>query len=698
MLQLLVPAGSPEAVIAAVQSGADMIYMGYRLTAPGRGEEGFDETSFVSSMRYCRVRGCPVAVVVSELAADDTMAGLVERAVLAAREGAAALVVQDIGLIDVLHKVLPDMPLWGDVRLGVHSLESAAAVTALGLCRVFLSPELSLEQIETIARGLPIETAVFVHGPVCFACGGQCYMGALAEEHLSDNCLRCQEPCRGRFSLGGRMDEFPMAMADVCLIYHLEALERAGVACAVISGRGRRPEYVAYTTAIYARAIREQVLPTQEEYDWLRDAFSPGGLSDGYLTGELGPDMFCAPEKPDRQAERMISDVRKGYMNGELRRVPVKFYVVMKQGQPALFAAEDERGHRAVHQGFAPIDLGRQGLSDGRVRELMYRTGGTPFNCTEVNCSIAPNLDYPDEAIEDARRLLLSRITDQSREPAPVEAGPLPECPEGRPWEGVPRFILQVTREEQLTEELAGTGPDLLYVPAEILASGAEGIESFRRQGTEIAAVLPRVVTESEGPVLRELMAALKDVGIRQVLAGNLGLIPAARRAGMELRGDFGLNVANSWALKLLSRAGFLSVTASFELGARQIGALAKSANTEMIIYGRMPVMVSEHCLIRNSSGRCSCATPASMGDPFGNVYPVGKEFGCRNVIYDGKKIFLADRPELYAGVGLWGLRLMFTTESPRECVMVAERYKDRNDYRPNNTGRGAYMKGALWI
>ena len=697
MLQLLAPAGSTEAVIAAVQSGADMIYMGSGVTDPGRDEEGFDRDAFADSMRYCRVRGCPVVVVMDELVTDEAMPRLVERAVSAAELGAHALLVQDLGLISVLRKVLPDMPLWGGVRLGVHSLAGALSAAALGLTRVALAPELSLEQIEAIAKNAPVETMVCVHGPTCFAHMGQCYMSALGEARRSDNCRRCDQPCREHMSLGGRMDEYPMAMADVCLIEHLDELEAAGVDCAVIGGRGRRPEYVAYVTNLYARAIRERVLPTEEEYGWLRDAFAPTGLTDGYFTGQLDPEMFGTPKKPDRTAERMGADVRKGYMTGELRRVPVKFYVVMKKDQPALFAAEDEYGHRAVYQGYEPIDLGRQGLSEGRVREILYRTGGTPYNCTQVNCAMEQNLDYPDEAVDEARRVLLAQITDQNRKPAQVTAMEVPPMPEAEPFTGTPKFILQVAREDQLTEELAETGPDLLYVPAEILAAGTGAIEPFRQRGTQIAAVLPRVVNQSEEPVLQELLATLKSMGVHQVLAGNLGFLAAVRQAGMGFRGDFGLNVANSWALKFLSRAGFLSVTASFELEARQIRALAKTVPTEMIIYGRVPVMVAEHCLIRNSAGRCACATPSSISDPFGGVYPVVKEFGCRNVLYDAKKIFLADRPELYADGGLWGMRLMFTTESARECVSVAERYKDRNTYEPNNISRGAYLKGALW-
>ncbi len=699
MLEVLAPAGSTEAVIAAVQSGADTVYMGDGLTAPGKSGADLDREGLSRSIRYCHTRGCKAVLSMSSLRTDESMSDILDLASFVSREGADALLVRDIGLITVLRRTLPEVPLWGDVRLGINSTEAVSAAAALGLSRVTLAPELSAEQIAEMARASLIETAVCVHGPVCVAHSGMCYMGALAHEHRSDNCMNCAMPCRGRFSLGGRMDERPLAIADVCLIDHLEGLDAVGVAGAVIEGRGRGPEYVAYVTKLYARTVREHVPPSADERETLRSVFSPGGLSDGYFAGELGPDLFALPEKtPDRSAAKKKAEVRKSYMHGELRRVAVKFYAVLQAEKPALFAAEDSLGRRAAYKGFVPTDLGRQGISEGRIREILYRTGGTPFQCEEVHCAVDHGLDYPDEAVEEARHALLASLEEKSGEKRVVQERERPPLPPNRPIQEAPKLIIQVTSENQLTEELAATGPDLLYVPAELLAARTKGVEPFLARGTEIAAVLPAVVSQAEKAEIGELLMTLKELGYTQVLAGDLGLLAAAGQAGMTIRGDYSLNVANSWTLERLGRAGLQSVTISCELSARQIASMAKPAPAEMIVYGRVPVMVTEYCLIRNSAGRCSCSTPTSMSDAFGGVYPVAKEFGCRNCIYDARKIFLADHPEVYTGVDLWGLRLLFTAESPRECVSVTQRYKGNSDYVPINASRGAYQKGALWI
>lgn len=695
MLELLSPAGSMEAVIAAVQSGADMIYMGYGASDPGGSETGFTPEELSKCLRYCRVRGCRAAVVIGELVTDESFDTAVERAVYAAREGADALMVQDVGLISVLRRVLPDMPLWGGVRMDIHSTDGAMAAAAMGLSRLMLPPELDIGQITAIAKAVPIETAVLVHGPLCFSHIGQCYMGAMSDGHMSDSALRCSEPCRGSFSLGGRMDDHPLSMPDLSLLGHLDELEAAGVTSAVIGGRGRGPEYVAYVTELFGRAIRERVYPTPDEKARLLELFSPYGLTEGPFSESADVEK-AEDARPRRALERGITEIRKGYMEGERRRVPVTFYVVIQQGKPARFAAEDGSGRRAVYEGYAPIDLGRQGITAEHVRDVMYRTGGTPYNCVGIRCAIDPHMDYADEELEVARRALLGQITAQNRVPPSVTVREAPERPSDLVRADGTELILQVTHAEQLTEALASVGAERLYVPAELIASGQAELEPFRRAGTKVCAVLPRVVTDEERPVLRELLAALRGLGIREALIGSLGQLPAVVEAGLVPRGDYGLNLANAFAAESMVRIGLASVTASFQLSAKQIGALASAANTEMIVYGRVPVMVTERCLIRASSGRCSCSTPTSMSDPFGNIWPVEKELSCRNMVYDRKKIFLADRPGVYMNAGLWGARLLFTTESARECVDVAKRYRGLNRYEPNNISRGLYPKGAL--
>ncbi len=196
-------------------------------------------------------------------------------------------------------------------------------------------------------------------------------------------------------------------------------------------------------------------------------------------------------------------------------------------------------------------------------------------------------------------------------------------------------MIFQVLSAEQLTEELAALRPDYLYVPLEVLYKDPDAIEPFTEKGTGVAAVLPRIITDDQVPEVAKMLQAVRQDGVDQALVGNLGHIFLAKQAGFRIRGDFGLNAFNSYALDVLRMAGLESATASFELRLAQIRDLKKPIDAEMIVYGRLPAMVSDQCIIKNSAGRCSCQTPGQLSDRTGSVFPVVREFGCRNVIYN---------------------------------------------------------------
>ena len=193
----------------------------------------------------------------------------------------------------------------------------------------------------------------------------------------------------------------------------------------------------------------------------------------------------------------------------------------------------------------------------------------------------------------------------------------------------------------------------------------------------------------------RYIQDEVREQGVEEVLCGNLGEIALAKNLGFAVRGDFGLNVFNSQTMQVLAAAGLRSVTASFELRIAQVRDLVRALDTELIVYGRLPAMVTDQCILKEAGGACPCTGPATLSDRMGSVFPVVREFGCRNVILNAHKLFLADKPEDIAACRLWAGRLLFTTESPRECVEVAKSYLGQNEYRPNGLTRGLYYRGV---
>ena len=693
MIELLSPAGSPEGVIAAVQNGADAVYMGMGAFNARRGAKNFTDEEFVKAVRYCHVRGCKVYVTLNTLVNDREMRDAVAAAKLASDAGADALIVQDLGMSYAIHCALPDIPLHASTQMSLHNLAGVEAAAEMGITRAVLARELSFEQIRFITKNSSIETEVFVHGALCFCHSGQCYMSALIGRRSGNRGL-CAQPCRLQYSLGGRMDDHPLSLKDNCLVDQIRRLEEAGVASLKIEGRMKRPEYTGIVTGVYAKAIREQRNPDKEEMELLEKTFSRQGFTQGYFIGDK-LDMFGVRSEPDKDADKIFATARKQYAEGEMRRVPVHFYTVLEKGEHIKAIAFDDDGHKAIATGPVPERAKRQGLTEQYLIEQMFKTGGTPYNCIENKAKAEPGLYLPASEINELRRKLIAQLSAE-REKAPERRTlRIPAPPVNVPAISDPARIYQVRTAEQLTPELAELKPDYIYFPAMELAENFNPLRPFIDNGARPVAVMPRVITDDQS---REVYAALEklfDYGVNEALTGNLGHVFIARQAGMKVRGDFGLNAFNSYTLRVLQDAGFISATASFELRLAQIKAMAKPVDTELIIYGRLPLMVSDQCIIRQSAGRCNCQTPGQLSDRMGSVFPVVKEFGCRNVIYNAHKLYLADkRDDLYA-LGLWGLRMLFTTESPRECVEVAKGYLGLTDYKPNVLTRGLYYRGV---
>ncbi len=693
MLELLSPAGSPEAVIAAVQNGADAVYLGLGDFNARRGAKNFTNEEFEKAVTYCRVRGCKVYVTLNTLVNDGEMGAAVDAARLASSCGADGLIVQDLGLISAIRRALPDIPLHASTQMSIHNLAGVQAAAEMGLTRAVLARELSLEEIAYITKNAPIETEIFVHGALCFCHSGQCYMSSLIGRR-SGNRGMCAQPCRMQYSLGGRMDDYPMSLKDNCLVDRLGEIEEAGVACVKIEGRMMRPEYAAIVTGIYSKALREHRQPTPEEMAMLTRAFSRQGFTQGFFNGDR-EDMFGVRGEPEEGTEKIFAVARRAYADGELRRVPVHFYTVAEKGERIKAIAFDDDGHKAVTYGPVPEKAKRQGLTDGYLVEQMFKTGGTPYNCVENRAKSDPGLYLAAAEINELRRKLISELSAQRAAPPTRRSLALPAPPKNVPTVADPKLIIQVRTAEQLTRELAELRPAYIYVPAMIMAAEPKLVLPFVEKGSIPVAVLPRIVNDTQMKEVYATLQKLFDYGVNEALVGNLGQVVMARRAGMKLRGDFGLNAFNAYTLEMLNEMGFLSATASFELRIAQIKDMAKPLDTELIIYGRLPLMVSEQCIIKESAGRCACQTPAQMADRMGSVFPVVKEYGCRNVIYNAHKLYLADKKEDLYSAGLWGLRMMFTTESARECVEVAKGHMGLSDYKPNVLTRGLYYRGV---
>jgi len=692
MMELLSPAGSMEAVAAAVQNGADAVYFGYGDFNARRSARNFSREEAEAAVSYCHLRGCKAHLTLNTLLTDRELPAAADLAAHASSIGVDAVIVQDLGVARMLRQSVPDLPIHGSTQMTVHSLDGVKLCADLGMTRVVLGRELGRDQIADICKESPIEIEVFGHGALCMCWSGQCFFSSVIGGR-SGNRGMCAQPCRLNYGWDGRANGHPLSLKDLSLAGHLRELRDMGVACLKLEGRMKRPEYVAIVTGIYARALKEDREPTPEEMEVLRQTFSRQGFTDGYYMGKKGPDMFGTRQE-EREPKELYAQARITYENGaENRKQPVRMYALIQPGRPAQAAAEDAQGHVARVEGPVPEEARSVPLTREKVEQQLRRTGGTPFSCERATARVAEGLSLPLSALNDLRRRALEELAAERQKPAKRRQGKFQPGVRYENQTRLPVFTVSLRTAGQLSGGLLKLSPELIYLPSDELAAHPEALEQCRQAGVAVAVSLPRICTGAELPRLEKELSALRGRGVGQALAGTWDAVRRAQQLGFQVRGDYGLGAYNSQTMKELKRLGLLGATVSFEMKFPQIRDLSKLVPTEFIAYGRLPLMITENCIIYNRSGTHDCGKVNLLTDRRGERFPVVKAWGCRSEILNAKTLFLADKARDWQRLGLWGARLMFTTEDAQTCVRVLERYTNGGKYQPAGLTRGLYYR-----
>ena len=693
-MELLAPAGSMEALRAAVCNGADAVYLGADTFNARINARNFSAADLQEAVVYCHVRGVKVHLTLNTLVLDREMPRAAELIRLAASCGVDAFIVQDLGMVSLCRQLAPDVPIHASTQMSIHSLEGVMEAAALGCSRVVLARELPAEEIAHICKRSPVEIEVFVHGALCMCYSGQCYLSSVIGRR-SGNRGQCAQPCRLPYGYGRfESTRYPLSLKDNCLAGELDELRRMGVASIKIEGRMKRPEYVAIVTRAYRTVLNGGTLMPSDLQE-LETAFSRQGFTDGYFRGQTGSDMFGRRQEGEDTAD-LFASARATYEQGEPQRISVRFYAMIRRGEPAQLAVEDPDGNLCRTRGPVPEQAVYRSLTPQDLEQQLKKTGGTPYLCTAVRSSLDPDLMLPASAINAMRRDVIAELTAKRGRAAPARLNAYDEPPRYDGIAGEPQLTIAVRTAGQITSRMLSMKPTVLYVP---LSELAEHPDLPQRVGveTQLAAILPRVIWSGElAPVARQLRTVY-EMGVRQVLAGNLGQLHIARAAGFAVRGDFGLNIVNSRAMRYLREQGLDSQLLSFELTLPQIRDISKAVPAELLIYGRLPLMLMENCVMKNRTGICACQTgTVRLVDRVGEEFPIVKDPGtCRNVLLNGKKLYLLDKKDALRGMGLWALRLQFTTENPGEIDKVLMDYQGRAVFDAGSYTRGLYSRGV---
>ncbi len=666
--EVIIPAPEPEAVRAAVQNGADAVYLSLG---------SFGDKALSEAIKYCRIRGIKVYYSLPYAIRDGEFEAVFKKARRAAELGVSAIETGDLGMLRALHSAILTLPI--HLRSGAANAAGIATAAYLGAARVILSPDLSFDEIAELCKSSRIELELPCHGPVCSA-AGLCRMSAFTA--AGSACFgECSKPCRSAFGAGSRRGDIRLSRRDICLADDIPALAELGIAAIRVLG-SRRPEYSALTARIYSAAAKGQAYD-RADLELLEDAFAPAGMSRGYLHGP-DPVLFGKQDERPRYPQTILGDVRSAYIQNEADLIPVRMAGSIQKGEAAKMIIADSEGNSAVVEGPLPKDaFGKEETGSANLKTHLYNLGASPFHCTEAVVSVGKGLYVPPAELIALRKKAVAALGAKRSEFTPPPVSALPPLTRAAEPLTPPDVNIYVRKASQLSPALAGLKPEILYVPMTELLAHPGAITPFWENGvTTICAALPTILHDGKDSELLKRLDELKELQIHDILVSGLGQIFPCAAHGFTVRADMGLGAYSSRSIQTLKELRIASVTAPPELKLSEIADLSKDIPTEAVLYGRVALMESEADL----SELCS----TELLRKGRSTYPIIPAYNGRSTLFSPDKLFLHKKKD-YENAGLWCIRLDFTTESAEECVLVTQRYLEQNKHNPSGVTKGLY-------
>lgn len=708
-VEILAPAGSWESMVAAINAGADAVYMGGSRFGARAYADNPEEDRFLEAIDYAHLHGCSLYMTVNTLVKERELEELGAYLVPYYERGVDAVIVQDMGVFAYLRRRFPDLPAHASTQMTVTGYHGARILKELGASRVVTARELSLEEIARIRDEVDIEIESFVHGALCYCYSGQCLLSSLIGGR-SGNRGRCAQPCRLPYEVrttaggkdGGRVgradERYVMSLKDLCTLDILPDIIEAGVYSLKIEGRMKSPRYTAGVVSIYRKYVDRYLKQGRDGYrvdpadrKMLLELFDRGGFTDGYYRQHNGRDMVALKEKPSfREGNQELFDRLDAEYVEKKAQEPVWGSVTLTEGQPArLELALQPRDRREAVQveiyGDVVQTAQNQPMTEEKLVKQMRKTGGTPFTFAQLEAEVQGACFLPVQALNELRRSGLERLTEEIIKPyrrelrivASKSAATVLTTGEE---EGL---RLHVSLETAEAFETAVEHPDVRAVYLDAAGFDADGwaaaVQVCHEKGKQCALILPHIFRTEAETYFREHRRELLGAGFDELVIRSMEEVDFLRELGaaIPLVFDAGMYVMNHLALYEMMRLGASRQTLPLELNSRELEELG-CRRGELIGYGYLPVMVSAQCITRTVSGCKKTPGLLWMKDRTGKELPVRNHCRfCYNTIYNPSPLSLLGQEQMVERLDPAVLRLSFTIETPRQVKAVIDAYGD---------------------
>ncbi|MGN1122974.1 MAG: DUF3656 domain-containing protein [Eubacterium sp.] len=665
--EILAPAGSMESLIAGVRSGANAVYLGGKLFNARRNAGNFNDEQLNEAVKYCHQRGVKAYLTLNILVSDNELEDAYAAVKTALEAGIDAFIIQDIGVAKMIKEHFPQARLHASTQMSIMTPNGVKACEEMGFSRVVLPREMSLEEINEIKKSTSLDLEIFVHGALCMSVSGQCYLSSMIGSRSGNRGL-CAQPCRLPFTAGGKSTH-ALSLKDLSLINDLKELD--GFFSLKIEGRMKRPEYVSAAVSAVKKAINGEY--TQNDEFLLRSVFSRSGFTDGYFKSRITGDMFGTRQKEDvTAASAVLKEIRHAYDN-ENPLVPIDLSFYCKKGEKCTLTAK-ALGKEVTVEGEVPDAAINKPMTRESVFQRLSKLGGTQFFADKTDICLDEGLIIPASKINEMRRNAVEKINDSvidGREK--IISKPISIIKSAKK-DNTPYLTASFKSASQIPDRHQFKR---VFIPIN------SSLEDF--VDNRAGAVIPRGLFGMEKTLVSRL-ETLKKAGVQKLLCGNLGAYKTAVDMGFDAYGDFGLNIFNSESANLIN-----SPILSFELSLEQANSI-NAKDTGLIVYGKVPLMLTRSCPVKNDIGCVQCEKNGSLKDRKGYEFPViCSDYPCTELL-NCVPIYMLD---MMNEVKTDFAHFYFSNESRKQVEEIIRLYEtgEKPDFKYT---RGLYKRGTF--
>ena len=710
-IELLSPVGNMDCMRAAVQNGADAVYFGSGFSARAFASN-FDGDDLKCAIEYAKLRGVQTHLTLNTLIKNDEFENAFSVAQMAYNYGIDAIIVQDLGLANLLITSFPNIAIHASTQLTAHNLDGVLSLQDMGFRRVVLSRELTLEEIEYITKNSNVEIETFIHGALCISYSGQCLFSSMVGGR-SGNRGKCAQPCRLPFSLidekSSKLDSgYLLSTRDLCGLDFIPNLINAGVTSLKIEGRMKSPEYVATVTRIYRKYIdlaysNEPYIVEASDRKLLALAFNRGGFSNGHLSKDYNKNLVfkekqnncglflgtiekynakkglitfkCAEilhigdsiATQNEQGSYKISElmlkntnikeskcgdvVTIGRMKGNIKPgdklYKISDSIITSEIRSTFSENSENRKVKLIcNSKFAlnkPIELNiksnsnidvykdlninitsskcpeqakNSGLSKENIIKQFSKTNNTPYEFCEFNIELEDNLFLPNSVLNELKREALSKVKDFAISNISRNLGNKSLLSRINFYTEISTSTLKIAlllNNLNLENYDNLQKIDKLYIPLKFFINKnyCDKIK-FLSTKASLYIYLPTIMRNNYNKLFaNNLENIITNFDIHGFVVSNISGLYIIKKLtekynkNFEFISNYTLNVYNSYSAYELQKRGITTVTLSPELDKEGLISLCNStSNSELIVYGNLPLMNMNYCLF-GTSNKC---------------------------------------------------------------------------------------------